>query len=92
MRRAIPDSVDALVDTIIRAEREINPILCDTETRRWPLQGRRVLFDPRGHGASSELPPLSANQARWRRRATLARRLPSDITGHAGALSVEYPR
>ena len=35
----MPDGVDAVVDTIIRAEREIGPILCDKETRRW-LEGK----------------------------------------------------
>ena len=39
MRRAISDGVDDVVDTIIRAELEIDPILCDKETRRW-LQGK----------------------------------------------------
>jgi hypothetical protein len=90
VRRAMPVGVDSVVDTITRAELAIDPILCDKETRRW-LQGKvdDRQFDPTCHGASSDL-PIDANQSRWRPRATLARRLQSDITGHAGAFTSEY--
>jgi hypothetical protein len=57
VRRTIPDGIDAVVDAIIRVEKEMDPVLCDKETRRW-LQ-RKVddwLFHPRGRGASSALP------------------------------------
>ena len=57
VRRAIPNGINAVADTIIRTELEIELILCDKDTRRW-LQGKvnDWLFDPRGRGASSGLP------------------------------------
>lgn len=57
VRRAIPDGADAVVDTIIRAELRIEPVLCNTATRRW-LVGKvnDWLFDPDGRGALSGLP------------------------------------
>ncbi len=57
VRRAIPNGADAVADTIIRAELQIDPIMCDKETRRW-LTGKvcEWLFDARGRGASSDLP------------------------------------
>jgi hypothetical protein len=56
VERAIPDGVDAVVDTIITSELEIDPVLCDKATRRW-LRNKidDWLFDPRGRGASSGL-------------------------------------
>ena len=57
VRLTIPDGVDRVVDSIIRAELEIEPIMCDKDTRRWLR--RKVndwLFDPHGAGASSGLP------------------------------------
>jgi len=57
VRRAIPNGVDAVADTIIRAELQIDPIMCDTETRRWlTAKVGDWLFEPRGRGASSDLP------------------------------------
>lgn len=57
VREAIPEGVDTVVDTIIRVEMEIDPVLCDKSTRRW-LEGKvdDWLFHPRGRGASSRLP------------------------------------
>jgi hypothetical protein len=54
VRLAIPDGVDAVVDTLIRVELEIDPIMCEKDTRRW-LRDRVAdwLFDRRGRGASS---------------------------------------
>jgi len=51
------DAVDGGVDTIIRAELGIEPIMCDKDTWRW-LAGKvdDWLFHPRGRGASSGLP------------------------------------
>jgi hypothetical protein len=57
VRRAIAAGADAVVDALIRLELQIEPIMCDKETRRW-LHGKVVdwLFDRRGRGASSGLP------------------------------------
>ena len=57
VRAAMQDGVDGVVDTIIRAELEIEPTLCDKHTRRWlSCKVDDWLFDPRGGGASSGLP------------------------------------
>lgn len=57
VRRAISSGIDAVVDSIVRAELQIDPIMCDRETRRW-LKDKvdDWLFNPRGRGASSDLP------------------------------------
>ncbi len=57
VRRSIELGAEAVVDTLIRVELEIEPIMCDKETRRW-LRGKVVdwLFAPRGRGATSGLP------------------------------------
>jgi hypothetical protein len=57
VRQAIAVGADAVVDTLIRIELQIEPVMCDKETRRW-LDGKVVdwFFDPRGRGASSGLP------------------------------------
>lgn len=57
VRQAVPDGIDAVVDTIIRVELEMDPVLCDKHTRTW-LRGKvdDWLFDPRGRGASWGLP------------------------------------
>jgi hypothetical protein len=57
VRQAIPDGVEAVADTIIRIELEIDPVTCDKKTQRW-LVGKLDdwLFDPCGPGASSGLP------------------------------------
>lgn len=57
VRQAIPDGIDAVVDSIIWVEKEMDPILCDKDTRRW-LHGKvdDWLFHRRGRGASSGLP------------------------------------
>jgi hypothetical protein len=57
VRQAIAGGADAVVDTLIRIELQIEPVMCDKRTHRW-LYGKVVdwLFDPRGRGASSGLP------------------------------------
>lgn len=57
VRQAIPDGINAVVDTIICIELETDPVLCDKHTRRW-LRGKvdDWLFDPQGRGVSSGLP------------------------------------
>jgi hypothetical protein len=57
VRQTIPDGIDAVVDTIIRVEMEMDPVLCDKHTRAW-LRGKvdEWLFHPRGRGVSSGLP------------------------------------
>lgn len=57
VRKAIPDGIDMVVDTIIWVEMEMDPVLCDKSTRRW-LRGKvdDWLFRRAGRGASSGLP------------------------------------
>jgi len=57
VRQAIPDGIDAVVDTIIWVELEMDPVLCDKHTRAW-LRAKvdDWLFHPGGRGASSGLP------------------------------------
>jgi hypothetical protein len=57
VRRAVSTGIESVIDGIIRTELEIDPVMCDRETRRW-LAGKvdDWLFDPVGRGASSELP------------------------------------
>jgi hypothetical protein len=57
VRQAVEAGADAVVDTLIRIEMEMEPIMLDKKTRRW-LRGKVVdwLFDPHGRGALSGLP------------------------------------
>ena len=57
VREAVHAGADAVVDTLIRIEMQMEPVMLDKETRRW-LRGKVVdwLFDPCGRGASSGLP------------------------------------
>lgn len=57
VRKAVPDGIDTVVDTIICVEMEMDPVLCDKSTRRW-LRGKvdDWLFHRAGRGASSGLP------------------------------------
>lgn len=57
VREAVPLGIDTVVDLIIRIELEIEPLLCDAESRRW-LHGKvdDWLFHPQGRGALSGLP------------------------------------
>ncbi len=57
VRRSIDFGAEAVVDTLIRIELEMEPIMCDKETRGW-LRAKVVdwLFDPRGRAATSGLP------------------------------------
>jgi len=57
VRQALGAGADAVVDTLIRVEMHMEPVMLDKETRRW-LRGKVIdwLYDPRGRGASSGLP------------------------------------
>jgi hypothetical protein len=57
VQQAVDAGADAVVDTLIRVEMQMEPTMLDRETRRW-LRGKVVdwLFDPRGRGALSGLP------------------------------------
>jgi hypothetical protein len=41
VRQAVGAGADAVVDTLIRIELQIEPVMCDKETRRW-LRGKVV--------------------------------------------------
>lgn len=57
VREAVDAGADAVVETLIRIEMQMEPVMLDKDTRRW-LHAKAVdwLFDPRGRGASSGLP------------------------------------
>jgi hypothetical protein len=57
VEQAVDAGADAVVETLIRVEMQMEPVMLDRERRRW-LRGKVVdwLFDPSGRGASSGLP------------------------------------
>lgn len=57
VERAVDAGADAVVDTLIRVEMQMEPTMLDKETRRW-LYGKVAdwLFDPQGRGVLWGLP------------------------------------
>lgn len=57
VRATIADGPAAVIDILIRTEMGIDPVMCDSATRRWLSEKvEDWLFDPVGRGACSGLP------------------------------------